>query len=246
MTPFASAAIVLDAEHGSAALEPCFTHITCRVGTNQGTFCLSDRRYRRSVGQMPANDPFGTQPWQTIEAKDRRGILDLRLMLRSDDRGHWIAKIWLANRSAKPLRLGSLVIEATRSGDWHGGRVLKLMVWELEQFSVEMKEGETYGGIYATAANASRVHRSLSQQRTLPRHRFGHSREGWLPLTAVNRRRRRHPSGRKAAQERAGVVFGRRPSVGRVGTTGPLWPAVGTKSISGRRTSPPGAPGIPA
>ncbi len=149
----ASAAVVLDPEHGSATLEPCFTHITCRVGTSQGSFCLSDRRYRRSVGQMPADDPFGKQPWQTIEAKDSRGVLDLRLMLRSDDHGHWIAKVWAANRSTKPLRLGSLLIEATRPGDWHGGRVLKLWHYEQEEFTVDLREGETFGGVYATATN---------------------------------------------------------------------------------------------
>jgi hypothetical protein len=151
--PSVSAAVVLDAEHGSAALEPSFTQITCRVATNQGSFGLSDGRYRRSVGQMPANDPFGKQPWQTIEAKDRRGVLDLRLMLRSDDRGHLVAKVWLANRSAKPLRLGSLAIEATRPGDWHGGRVLRLWHFEQEEFTVELREGETFGGVYATATN---------------------------------------------------------------------------------------------
>jgi hypothetical protein len=147
------AGIVLDAQHGCATLAPHFTQITCRVATNLGSFRLDDARYGRSAGETPAHDPFGTQPWQTIEAKDARGVLDLRLSLRADDQGHWIGKIWLANRSAKPLTLGQLAIEAIRPGDWQGGRVLKFLSYENEQFTAELQEGATFGGVYATAIN---------------------------------------------------------------------------------------------
>ena len=211
---------MLDAGHGSAALEPRFTHITCRVGTNQGSFCLSDRRYRRTVRQMPANDPFGKQPWQTIEAKDRRGILDLRLMLRSDDGGHCIAKTWLANRSTKPLKLGPLLIEATRPGDWHGGRVLKLWHFEQEEFMVDLKEGETFGGVYATATNRPAFSGAFLSTEHYLGMVVGYPRQRRAAHFGQQRRRRRHASGRPATRERAGVVLCRPPSLGRTGTLG--------------------------
>ena len=141
------AALVLDAQRGVATLEPYFTHITCRVETNLGPFRLDDRRYRRSVAQLPAGDQFDARPWQTIEGKDARGNWTCRLLLRADDQGHWIGKLWMANRSTKPLRVNSLVIEATRPGDWHGGRVNTLQMYEQLHLTVELKAGESYGGI---------------------------------------------------------------------------------------------------
>ena len=243
--PSVSAAVVLDAEHGSAALEPSFTQITCRVATNQGSFGLSDGRYRRSVGQMPANDPFGKQPWQTIEAKDRRGVLDLRLMLRSDDRGHLVAKVWLANRSAKPLRLGSLAIEATRPGDWHGGRVLRLWHFEQEELPSNCEKAKPSAAstrrpptVRASPERFSARSITWAWSRLLP----GAMGCTLWPLATPAASRFRPAGSARASRcgSRPAAIL--RPNW----KAGPIWPAVGTTSASGRETLPPGVPGIPA
>ncbi len=214
------AALVLDAQRGVATLEPYFTQITGRVDTNLGSFRLSDARYRRSLGKVPVSDPFGNGPWQTIEARDARGKIDLRLSLRADDRGHWIGKLWLANRSSKPLRLYSLVIEATRPGDWRGGRVNKLGAYESLHLNVELKAGESYGGVYATATNRP----AFAGGFLTTEHYLGlvsvAPDKGGLRSHGLERRRGCDASGRRPARERAGVVLGRTEALARTRTVG--------------------------
>ena len=91
---------MLDAGHGSAAPGTHFTHITCRVGTNQGSFRLGDPRYRRAVAQMPANDPFGNNPGKRSKPRTPAASLDLRLSLRA----RWAGTLDRKDLAGEPFR----------------------------------------------------------------------------------------------------------------------------------------------
>ncbi len=144
----------LDPPHGTfratdTAGEAWLQGVTARVETGQGSFRLDDGRYERKPGRAPAADPFGTEPWRTIEARDTKGVLDLRLMVRGDADGRLVAKLWCANRSKDPLTIGAFVIEGLRPGAWQGGSALQFGTHSI----APLEQGVGLGGTYATATN---------------------------------------------------------------------------------------------
>ena len=123
--------------------------VTARVEATQGTFRLSDPRYERKLGKQPADDPFGTLPWRTIEARDTQGTLDLQLLVRTDPEGRTVARLRCVNRSAGALTINALVIEGLRVGSWAGGSTLQFGTCS----ATPLQQGIGLGGTYATATN---------------------------------------------------------------------------------------------
>ena len=125
--------------------------ITARIETPERAFSLSDPRYQISQGSEPANDAFGKEPSRIIAATDVRGVMDLRLGIRQNDRGDVLVKLWCKNRTDKPIRIRNLVVlDAFRPGVWEGGRALGFGA--LHGVS-SLRKGLLAGGALATAAN---------------------------------------------------------------------------------------------
>jgi hypothetical protein len=127
---------------------------TARVEAIEGTFDLTDPRYKLGESTSPADDAFGQEPWRVVTAIDSRKQMDLKLFVRQNKRGDVLVKMWCRNRSDKPMNLMNFIlVDGFRPGSWENGMALSFGPDQTLHGVSPFKKGLKAGGEIATAAN---------------------------------------------------------------------------------------------